>query len=64
MPVLDSSQVVAIKLKEHLQELNLLNHEADAKREFFESDYTESFEASTRIFFKEVVHLEKHPLWN
>jgi glutamate racemase len=64
MPVLDSSQVVAIKLKEHLQEQNLLNMENHAKREFFVSDYTESFEASTRMFFKEVVHLEKHPLWN
>jgi glutamate racemase len=64
MPVLDSSQVVAIKLKEHLQLQDLLNNENNAKREFFVSDYTESFEASTRIFFKEVVHLEKHPLWD
>jgi glutamate racemase len=64
MPILDSSQVVAIKLKEHLQEQNLLNNDNHAKREFFVSDYTESFEASTRIFFKETVHLEKHALWN
>ena len=64
MPILDSSQVVAIKLKEHLQEQNLLNNDHQPKREFFVSDYTESFEASTRIFFKETVHLEKHALWN
>ncbi len=64
MPILDSSQVVALKLKQYLQERKLLNSTPIVRREFFVSDYTESFEASTRIFFKEVVHLEEHPLWN
>jgi glutamate racemase len=64
LPILDSSQVVALKLKQHLAERNLLNLNGHAKHEFFVSDYTESFEASTRIFFREVVHLEEHPLWN
>jgi len=63
--VLDSSEVVALTLQKHLEDHRLLNKEGTAvKHEFFVSDYTESFEASTRIFFDEVVHLEKHPLWN
>jgi glutamate racemase len=64
LPILDSSQVVASKLKDHLQQRDLLNNDGNASRAFFVSDYTESFEASTRIFFKEMVHLEKHPLWD
>lgn len=65
LPILDSSEVVASALKKHLTETNLLN--TNSKRpshEFLVSDYTSSFEASTRLFFLEQVHLEKHPLWN
>lgn len=65
MPILDSSEVVALTLKQYLEEHRLLNTTpSPVKHDFFVSDYTESFEASTRIFFEEVVHLEKHPLWN
>jgi glutamate racemase len=63
-PILDSSEVVAEALKEYLTEQNLLNQNAPVQHHFLVSDYTESFEASTRIFFQEQVHLEKHPLWN
>src|SRR4051812_37562007 len=63
--ILDSSEVVALTLKEYLEQDNLLNKEGEkTTSHFFVSDYTESFEASTRIFFKETVQLEKHPLWN
>ena len=64
LPILDSSQVVALKLKQHLEEQGLLNTGNEAKHEFFVSDYTESFEASTRIFFQQVVQLEELPLWS
>ena len=65
MPILDSSEIVAQKLKEHLADKGLLNTQAEAgTRQFFVSDYTKSFEASTRIFFQETVQLEQHPLWN
>lgn len=61
--VLDSSEVVASALKEYLDKNDLLNH-GDAFHQFMVSDYTESFEASARLFFHESVQLEKHPLWN
>jgi glutamate racemase len=63
MPVLDSSEVVALALKYYLQQNDLLNPEQKATDHFLVSDYTESFESSARMFFHESVHLEKHQLW-
>ena len=63
IPVIDSGEVVAHALKDHLQKHELLNHATSPERNFYVSDYTEGFEASTRLFFKEKVHLEKHSLW-
>ncbi len=62
--LLDSSEVVARALKNYLTENDLLSKTAIPKHQFLVSDYTDSFEASTRIFFSEEVHLQKHPLWN
>ena len=65
LPILDSSEVVAMALKKHLEENNLLNTKnTKPQHQFLVSDYTTSFEASTRLFFHEQVHLDKHPLWN
>lgn len=62
--VLDSAEVVAQALQRYLAYNQLLNEVAIHENHFFVSDYTESFEASTRLFFGEQVSLEKHPLWN
>jgi len=62
--LLDSSEVVAQALKSYLTENSLLSNTPKPKHQFLVSDYTDSFEASTRIFFHEEVHLQKHPLWN
>lgn len=62
--VLDSSEVVALALKEQLEKGDLINPEPASAKRFFVSDYTPSFEASTRLFFGEIVHLEQHRLWN
>ncbi|HEY3402277.1 MAG TPA: glutamate racemase [Ohtaekwangia sp.] len=63
LPILDSSEVVALALKQYLSEKGLLNDQANPFHHFLVSDYTDSFEASARLFFHEAVHLEKHPLW-
>jgi glutamate racemase len=64
MTILDSSEVVAKALKQHLEESKLLNPGiGPVSHQFLVSDYTSSFEASTRLFFHEQVNLEKHPLW-
>jgi glutamate racemase len=65
LSILDSSEVVAAALRMHLEETGLLNTTTKLPtHQFLVSDYTPSFEASTRLFFQEQVHLEKHPLWN
>lgn len=62
--VIDSSEIVAQSLKGYLTEHHLLNREAfEPTRQFFVSDYTKSFEASTRIFFGAQIQLEHYPLW-
>ncbi len=60
--VLDSSEVVADALYAYLQASDLLNMTGGTDH-FLVSDYTESFEASTKLFFHQSVHLEKHRLW-
>ncbi len=62
--ILDSSQVTAAYLKNYLTDFGLLNTQGKQEDHFLVSDYTESFEASTKIFFKEKVRLEKHQLWD
>jgi glutamate racemase len=64
--VLDSSQTVALAMKEQLEALNLLqtNQQHEGAYHFYVSDYTRSFEASTRIFFGKEVVLEHYPLWD
>lgn len=64
MEVLDSSETVAVALKNYLEKENLLNNNIPSHQQFLVSDYTESFEASARLFFKDEVTLEKHPLWD
>ncbi|MBK5278539.1 MAG: glutamate racemase [Bacteroidia bacterium] len=62
--LLDSSEVVAQALKDYLTSNGLLSNTTSPIHQFLVSDYTDSFEASTRIFFRKEVHLQKHPLWN
>lgn len=61
--ILDSSEIVAEALHGYLSFNNLLNKEGVTRDRFLVSDYTHSFEASTKLFFKEEVELESYPLW-
>lgn len=60
--ILNSSQITALSLKKILEEKALLNQHHNEDH-FLVSDYTESFEASTKLFFQEKVTLEKYRLW-
>ncbi|MGK7392054.1 MAG: glutamate racemase [Candidatus Cyclobacteriaceae bacterium M2_1C_046] len=62
--LLDSAEVVANYLVKHLTDSKLLGQHSDPEDEFLVSDYTSSFEASAKLFFKEKVRLTKYPLWN
>jgi glutamate racemase len=62
--ILDSSEVVAAALKDYLRDKGLLNHQPGPEHHFYVSDYTEAFEASTRLFFGSQLRLQRHALWN
>lgn len=61
--VLDSSDITAAYLQEELSSKSLLAGHATQDDIFLVSDYTESFEASTKMFFRERVELIKYALW-
>jgi glutamate racemase len=62
--VIDGSKIVASECKKVLESKNLMtastNHADD---QFFVSDFTESFEASTRYFFKKKIELKEARIW-
>ncbi len=61
--VIDSSEIVAASLKAYLEYNLLINNSENPADQFMVSDYTESFEELTKLFFGEQVHLEKYRLW-
>jgi glutamate racemase len=66
--VVDSSEVVAQYVKTVLEKHGLLNPGtkfglAKAVRQFYVSDYTQSFEESSKIFFDEKVKLKQFNIW-
>lgn len=62
--VLDSAGLVAQHIASDLKQKNLLR-DAPAQQvdHFYISDYTDSFNASARMFFQEAIHLEAKPIW-
>ncbi|MCS7003980.1 MAG: glutamate racemase [Cytophagales bacterium] len=61
--VIDGSYKVAEALKNYLTENRLLKTTLGSRKKFYVSDFTESFEASTKIFFGRKVHLNFYRLW-
>jgi len=60
--IIDSSDIVAEAVKVQLAALNLLNTEPSVRKDFYISDYIESFVTSTKLFFDEDIQLEHYPL--
>ncbi len=61
--IIDSARIVAYNLKKILSEKKLLSRSTDTKHNFYVSDYTESFEIISKMFFEEEIHLQKIDLW-
>ncbi|HMT28626.1 MAG TPA: glutamate racemase [Bacteroidia bacterium] len=61
--IIDSADIVARYVKADLKRKNLLNSGKSSKHKFYISDYTKSFEQSTKIFFKGKIKLEHKNLW-
>lgn len=62
--IIDSADIVAKALKSFLDYNQLSNKSEKAEDKFFVSDFTESFERTTRTFFGTEVHLEQIPIWD
>lgn len=60
--VIDSSEMIAEATRAYLKGKGLLNQGAKGKDRFLVSDYTASFESTTKLFFGREVNLEKYPL--
>ena len=63
--IIDSANTVAAALKSFL-EFNQLNNKSDRIPDdrFLVSDFTKSFEETTKTFFGTEVHLEQIPIWD
>ncbi len=63
--IINTAEIVADYVKERLSTLDLLNNNDESKaHQFYVSDYTSSFESSTRLFFDEKIHLTHYPVWD
>lgn len=62
--IIDSSEIVAAAVRQLLMAEKIVSPENEKPtRHFFVSDYTQSFEASTKIFFGKKVSLAQYRLW-
>lgn len=61
--IIDTTTIIAKAVQDCLQLYKLNNNQAQPTKQFYVSDYTESFCRATHVFFGESVSLEHYPLW-
>ncbi len=61
--IIDSSKIVANHLRYLLSERKELNNDRNPKHRFLVSDFTDSFQIISKLFFEEDIALEKVNLW-
>lgn len=62
--IIDASDIVVHDMRLALQHLGLLAYQPSGSHTFYVSDYTYSFEQSTKIFFGERVQLVHQNIWD
>ena len=62
--IVDSAGVVAGHVKDVLRKKKLLATKRKPVHHFYVSDFTKSFEESTKYFFRNKIHLDKKDLWS
>ena len=62
--IIDTAGVVADSVKAVLKAKKILSKKKKPVHHFYVSDFTKSFEESTRVFFKNKIHLEKADIWS
>jgi len=61
--ILDSTDVVLTEIENTLEKYGLKSEHRAQPHQFYVSDFTESFEKTTKIFYKEEIHLEHAAIW-
>ncbi len=61
--IYDNAEVVAKTVAEVLKEMKLLSPKKNSNHRFYMSDYTKSFEESSRFFFKSKIKLQEAAIW-
>ncbi|MBL57021.1 MAG: glutamate racemase [Flavobacteriales bacterium] len=61
--IVNSAKVVALAVQNQLLQLSLLSTNKTVNHHFYVSDYTDSFEKSTKVFFGNQLKLEKQNIW-
>ncbi|QQS27853.1 MAG: glutamate racemase [Sphingobacteriales bacterium] len=62
--IFDSTETVAKVVKDLLADLGLLSlNFRKEEHHFYVSDYTQTFEDASKIFFGEQIHLNHYPIW-
>lgn len=62
--IINTAEIVAQHVKKRLKELDLLHNGEPKRHQFYVSDYTPSFEKSTKLFFGEKIHLKLKNIWS
>jgi glutamate racemase len=62
--VIDSSRIVADKLRNLLAGRDQINNDPNPVHRFLVSDFTDYFQVISKLFFEEEIELEKVNLWN
>ncbi|WP_411274054.1 glutamate racemase [Daejeonella sp.] len=62
--ILNTAEIVAQHVEDRLRDLKLLNEGPGKRHQFFVSDYTPSFEKSTKLFFGEKINLTREAIWD
>jgi glutamate racemase len=62
--VIDSATVVALEIEKNLKKLKMLKKGGKSTKQFFVSDYTKSFEETSRLFFGEKIELIEDRIWD
>ena len=62
--IVDNTEIVARHLRQELQQMDLLNDEEPVPHRFYVSDYTDSFEKSTQLFFGQQIGLNLRQIWD
>lgn len=60
--IINTAEIVAQFVRDQLERQDLLNSGRPKRHRFYVSDYTKSFETSTRLFFGEKIHLNQQTL--